>query len=86
MAQQEEEIIDIDPQYKRGFEQGYWMQRGNRPELQDIMQAASTNQQQHYADGLKAGSKEAIKEQVKVEFDKMDSDKQKDKDAGIDMD
>jgi hypothetical protein len=55
-----EEEKTVDPIFKKGFEHGYWLQRGNSPELQKLMQDATKHE--GYYNGLKAGSKEAERE------------------------
>lgn len=71
----------IDPVYKKGFEHGYWMQRADNLALKQVMTAQVKNAD--YFDGLKAGGKEAMREQFK---DRMNKSKQQSKDKGKDLD
>jgi len=75
---QQEPDTKVNPDYKKGFEHGYWLQRGNSPALNQHTQNSA--QHKEYASGLKAGSKEASREQVKGRMDKS-----KGKDKGIDI-
>jgi hypothetical protein len=52
---QQEEILNVDPVYKKGFKHGYWLKRGNSPELQGIIDRSNYAQ---YKSGLIAGQKE----------------------------
>lgn len=76
-----EEEKTVDPVFKKGFEHGYWLQRGNSKELQQLMR--NNARHEGYYSGLTAGRDEAIREQVRDEFRQMEDNKQKD--AGIDM-
>ena len=48
---------NVDPVYKKGFEHGYWLQRGNSPALKEMH---DTSKHDGYTAGLKAGSREAM--------------------------
>lgn len=55
---------DMDiKEFIKGYEQGYWLKRGNRPELPAIMERAQ--EKPTYAHGLKSGAKEAEREKVR---------------------
>lgn len=76
-----EEEKTVDPIFKKGFEHGYWLQRGDSKELRELMHKAGKHE--GYYSGLKAGRDEAIREQVRDEFKQMDDNKQKD--TGLDI-
>lgn len=68
----------VDPVYKKGFEQGYWLQRGNSVDLPDLMKKAEGHSV--YSNGLKAGSKEAAREQFKEQLNQAREGQYKDRD------
>ncbi|MBN8672171.1 MAG: hypothetical protein J0L80_15920 [Chitinophagales bacterium] len=59
------EETTIDPIYKKGFEHGYWLQRGDSKDLDGIIQRSNHDQ---YKSGLKAGKKEAVRERVRQQL------------------
>ena len=72
----------VDPIYKKGFEQGYWLQRGNSPDLSKALQQAGKNSS--YVNGMKAGQKEATREQFKSRMAQAKDRSAKDRDRGMD--
>jgi len=76
-----EETI-VDPIYKRGFEHGYWLQRGNSKDLDGIINRSN---QEQYKSGFKAGKKEAVREQVRERL-RDNPSQSKDVSNEIDMD
>lgn len=75
----EQEKVDIN--YKRGFEHGYWLKRGESQELDEIIKRSKDTQ---YSSGLKAGKKEATREQVRERMQR-NSDQSNDVQKGIDI-
>ncbi len=73
----------IDPNYKKGFEHGYWLRRGNSEELDEIINRSKDTK---YSSGLKAGRKEATREQVRERFKSNDNEQSQSPDKGIDVD
>lgn len=71
----------IDPIYKKGFEHGYWLKRGDCAELDDIIER---NKKWNYGTGLKAGKREAMREQVR-ERSKHNNERSQDRDKGMEM-
>lgn len=71
------------PQFIKGYEQGYWLQRGNRQELNDIITRAQTRPTYQY--GLKSGAKEAEREKVREQF-KNNKEQSTNPEKGMDMD
>ncbi|WP_118974077.1 hypothetical protein [Taibaiella koreensis] len=69
-----EEEKTVDPIFKKGFEHGYWLRRGNSPELNDLIQRAANHK--GYYTGLKAGSKEAEREMFLDKLQKQKADKE----------
>ena len=67
----------IHPNYKKGFEHGYWLQRGGSKELDGIMQRNA--KAEHYHAGLKAGKNEATREAFRERMAKIDKDRENDK-------
>lgn len=76
----EQETTHVDPLYKKGFEYGYWLKRGNSPELQDIINRSNHT---NYKAGLIAGQKEAIREAFRQRMEQMDKDQENDKQRGL---
>ncbi|MBS1780456.1 MAG: hypothetical protein JST70_14090 [Bacteroidetes bacterium] len=72
----------VDPIYKKGFEHGYWLQRGNSKDLDGIIERSNYGQ---YKSGLKAGKKEAVREAVRARLQD-NSEQSKDIQAGLDVD
>lgn len=70
----------LPPMYKKGFEHGYWLKRGNSKELDDVIKGSKNHKEYH--SGLKAGKKEAIRESVRA---RMQSNGQE-QEQGIDID
>lgn len=79
----EQDDQKVDPVYKKGFEHGYWLRKWNSPELDKVMHGSRNHA--GYSGGLKAGSNEAIREQVKERMDKTEQDLSKDKGRGKDI-
>lgn len=75
------EETKVDPIYKKGFEHGYWLQRGNSKDLDGIIDRSN---QEQYKSGLKAGKKEAIREKVRTRLQD-NPEKSKDIQAGPDI-
>lgn len=73
----------VDPVYKKGFEHGYWLERGNYEGMRDLMQRSAKHE--GYYSGLQAGQKEAVREKVRERFNQMDKQKEQDKDKGMDI-
>ena len=48
--------------YIKGFEHGYWLKRGDSPELDGIINRSN---HAYYKNGLMAGKKEAERQQVR---------------------
>lgn len=74
---------DMDiKEFIKGYEQGYWLMRGNRPELPAIMERAQ--EKPTYAHGLKSGAKEAEREKVR---ERLQGNKEQSNDVqnGLDM-
>jgi hypothetical protein len=66
----------IDPIYKKGFEHGYWLKRGESPELRDLIIRLSKSDDKsegasNYYKGIVAGEAEAKKELLKAKIDRM---------------
>ena len=76
-----EEETKVDPLYKKGFEQAYWLKRGNNPHLNDIIQNNANGNKYH--SGLLAGKKEAEREKLRERLQSTKHDKLNDK--GIDL-
>lgn len=69
---------NVDPVYKKGFEHGYWLQRGNSKDLPQLMENSASNA--GYSNGLKAGSREAAREQFKEQLNQVRDAQTKDRD------
>lgn len=73
----------VDPHYKKGFEHGYWLKKGNSPELDGIIKR---NNHAQYGAGLKNGKAEATREmtlqRLKAARDKneLNRDKERERD------
>ncbi|HEY1009973.1 MAG TPA: hypothetical protein VGE24_04390 [Emticicia sp.] len=67
--------------YTKGFEHGYWLQRGDSKELDEIIKRSN---HERYKSGLVAGKKEAVRERVRDRHKTDDQSQSQDK--GIDMD
>ena len=78
-----EEITKVDPIYTKGFEHGYWLQRGNSKDLDAVLESSKGDETYH--NGLKAGRKEAEREKVR---ERLHSHKEQstDPETGMDMD
>lgn len=63
---QEEEIIDINPEYLEGFNGGYILAKEKPEQFNELMQ--SKNEHSQYYQGLKAGGKEYLREKFKDEL------------------
>jgi len=53
----------IDPIYKKGFEHGYWLQRGDSKDLDSVIEGSKNHPPYHK--GLRAGRKEAEREVIR---------------------
>lgn len=73
----------IDPVYKKGFEHGYWLQRGGSKDLDKIIEGSQSHTGYH--GGLKAGKKEAQREKVRERL-KSNLEQSNQRDKGIDID
>lgn len=76
------EDTKVDLTYKRGFEMGYWLERGKYQKLDQFVKSAEIHPE--FQKGLKHGRKEVSREVVRQAF-KAIRDKQ-DNDNGIDVD
>lgn len=74
----------VNPEYQKGFEQGYWLQRGGGSQLDELMNQSKGHKQ--YYSGLKGGQKEAQREKFREQMKDADNNQQKDKEHGIEMD
>lgn len=54
---------NVDPYYKKGFEHGYWLKRGNSKDLDSVIHG-SRNFAPYY-NGLKDGKAEAEREKAR---------------------
>lgn len=70
----------LPPLYKKGFEHGYWLCRGNSKDLDDVINGAKNHKEYH--SGLKAGRKEAIRESVRDRL----QDNSQEQEQGMDID
>lgn len=75
------EETTVDPIYKKGFEHGYWLQRGDSKDLDGIIQRSNHDQ---YKSGLVAGKKEAVREKVRERF-QGSADKSQSPEKGMDI-
>jgi len=79
-------INELNPpgaEYKKGFEIGYWMEKGNSSYLSQAIEAAKNVPD--LLSGLKGGKKEAAKEKVREEIKQIrEADKNRDKDRDMD--
>lgn len=73
----------LPPIYKKGFEHGYWLCRGDSEELENVINGSKNHKDYH--SGLKAGKKEADREKVR---ERLQSNKEQsnEKEKGIDID
>ena len=78
MTEQEQKI---DPKYINGFEHGYWLQKGNSKDIDAITQRAGT--QPEYQSGMKAGRKEAQREQFRQRMNDLDNGQGKENEFDI---
>ena len=72
-----EEELQIDPVYKKGFEHGYWLRRGDSQELKALIDRAKNHEGYH--SGLKAVQKEAERELFLEEIQQIDKERENDK-------
>lgn len=72
----------IDPNYKKGFEHGYWLKRGDSEDLDPIIERSKPTQ---YKSGLVAGKKEAEREKVRNRL-QGNKDQSQARDKGMDID
>ena len=75
------EDLKVDTHYKQGFEIGYWLTKGNSPHVKDIMH--NNANESPYHKGLKAGNKEARKEQTRAN---LRNDQSNSQEKGIELD
>lgn len=76
------EETTVDPLYKKGFDHGYWLKRGDSKDLDGIIERSKLEQ---YKSGLIAGKKEAVREKVRDEL-RHNSEQSKDTERGIEHD
>ncbi len=77
-----EEITKVDPIYTRGFEHGYWLQRGNSKDLDAVLESSKGDETYH--NGLKAGRKEAERETIRKRLQRnSDQSQSREKDMDI---
>jgi len=76
----------INPVYKKGFEHGYWLQRGGR--LDQTGTADTGQKETDYSRGFLAGSREAAREQFKNQLNdtRNGQSKERDREGGISRD
>ena len=84
MASEANNTTPIDPKFKKGFEHGYWLKRGNSKDLDAIMERAKKDSPQYHS-GLKAGQMEAQREAFRDRMKEADKERGKDKDKGMEM-
>lgn len=72
----------IDSEYINGFEHGYWLQRGNSKELDNIIERS---EQEQYKSGLKAGKKQATREKTRERLNDS-KDQSQSREKGMDID
>jgi hypothetical protein len=77
-----EEQTQIDPVYKKGFEHGYWLRKGESTELDGLIERSKHD---GYKGGLQAGKKEADREQVRSRL-QGNSGQENSRDTGMDVD
>lgn len=73
----------IDPIYKKGFEHGYWLKRGDSKDLDGVIEGSKNHG--NYHSGLKAGKKEAERETVRQRL-QGNTDQSQSHDKGMDID
>lgn len=61
-----EEIIDIDPEYLKGFNNGYVVAKEQPKKFDELMKSKNLDSQ--YFKGVKAGGREYLKEKFKDEL------------------
>lgn len=74
----------VNPEYQKGFEHGYWLQRSESSQLDELMEQSKSHKK--YYSGLKGGQSEAQREKFREQMKNAENDKQKDKDRGIELD
>lgn len=67
--------------YVKGFEHGYWLKRGDSPELDGIINRSN---HAYYKNGLMAGKKEAERQRVRDRLEKNNDQHAHDKNINID--
>ena len=67
----------IDPVYKKGFEHGFWLKRGDYKELDDLIERSKRNE--NYHSGLVGGKAEAEREKIREQLKAMKTRPSKDK-------
>lgn len=74
----------VDPQYKMGFNHGYWIEKGEPKTLVEMLER-SPNKEGIYHQALLAGKKEAQREKVRNRIQNIDrGNRSKDNDIGYD--
>lgn len=68
---------NVDPIYKKGFEHGYWLQKGGSKEIDKAIEGSKNHE--GYSSGLIAGRSEANREKVRDRLNDIHSNKSKDK-------
>lgn len=74
---------NVDPYYKQGFEQGYWLKKGQNPQLDDIIKR---NNPAQYTKGLKDGKAEATREQTLERLRETRRQNELNRDKGLERD
>lgn len=76
------ESEEVDPVYKKGFEHGYWLKRGDSKDLDGVISGSKNHAPYH--NGLKAGKKEAEREQVRQRLHENTNQSSQERDIDID--
>lgn len=69
--------IKVDPNFKKGFEHGYWLQRGGGDAIDDLLK--NTKKHLTYYEGLKAGKNEAVQEKIREHMERWQKNQNKEK-------
>lgn len=69
----------VDDSYKKGFEQGYWLQRGNRPDLVRDAMRSGPRLGGGYSSAMKAGKDEAVREMLRARLAEQERSQNRDK-------
>ena len=74
----------VDPYYKKGFEHGYWLKRGNSKDLDSVIHG-SRNFAPYY-NGLKDGKAEAERERARERIAEIRKQNDLNRDKGMERD